>query len=47
MKIVIFPEKNGETPQLVVDFLMETDTFRNKIMKIVQDFDEKKLQQQR
>ena len=29
------------TPKLVVDVLTETDTFRNKIMEIVDDFDEK------
>ena len=46
MTIVTFPLKNGETPKLVVDFLLEGDTFRNKIMEIVKDFVEKKLQQQ-
>ena len=29
------------TPKRVVDFLQERDTFRNKIMEIVMDFDEK------
>ena len=33
--------------KLVVDFLRERDTFRNKIMETVEDFDEKKSQQQR
>ena len=28
-------------PKLVVDFPLERDTFRNKIMEIVEDFDEK------
>ena len=37
-----FPsEKNGDLPKRVVDFLRERDTFRNKIMEIVEDFDEK------
>ena len=38
---------NDYHPKRVVDFLLERDTFRNKIMEIVEDFDEKKLQQQR
>ena len=46
MKIVTFLLKNGETPKRVVDFPLERDTFRNKIMEFVEDFDEK-LQQQR
>ena len=46
MKIVTFLRKNDYTPKRVVDFHMERDTFRNKIMEIVEDFDEK-LQQQR
>ena len=41
MKIVTFPKKNGYTPKRVVDFPLERDTFRNKIMEIVEDFDEK------
>ena len=41
MKIVTFLRKNGETAKLVVDFPMERDTFRNEIMEIVEDFDEK------
>ena len=41
MKIVTFLLKNGETPKRVVDFPLEKDTFRNKIMGIVKDFDEK------
>ena len=34
-------EKNGETAKRVVDFPLERDTFRNKIMEFVEDFDEK------
>ena len=41
MKIVTFLRKNGDLPKRVVDFLRERDTFRNIIMKIVEDFDEK------
>ena len=41
MKIVTFLRKNGETAKRVVDFPRERDTFRNKIMEIVEDFDEK------
>ena len=41
MKIVTFLLKNGETPKRVVDFPLERDTFRNKIMEFVEDFDEK------
>ena len=44
LKIVTFLRKNGETPKRVVDFPRERDTFRNKNMEIVEDFDEKKLQ---
>ena len=40
MKIVTFLGKNGDLPKRVVDFLLERDTFRNKIMEIVEDFDE-------
>ena len=47
MKIVTFIRKNRETAKRVVDFPLERDTFRNKIMEIVEDFDEKKSQQQR
>ena len=47
MKIVTFLRINGQTPKRVVDFLLERDTFLNEIMEIVDDFDEKKLQQQR
>ena len=47
MKIVTFPRKTDYHPKRVVDFPRERDTFRNKIMEIVEDFDEKKLQQQR
>ena len=41
MTIVTFPLKNRETPKRVVDIPLERDTFRNKIMEIVEDFDEK------
>ena len=47
MKIVTFLRKNDYSPKRVVDFPWERDTFRNKIMEIVEDFHEKKLQQQR
>ena len=40
MKIVTFLWKNDYTPKRVVDFPLERDTFRNKIMEIVEDFDE-------
>ena len=46
-EIVTFLGENGDHPKRVVDFPRERDTFRNKIMEIVEDFDEKKLQQQR
>ena len=36
MKIVTFLWKNGYSPKRVVDFPLERDTFRNKIMEIVQ-----------
>ena len=38
MKIDTFLLKNGETPKRVVDFPLERDTFRNKIMEIVEEF---------
>ena len=41
MKIVTFLRKNDYRPKRVVDFPVERDTFRNKIMEIVEDFDEK------
>ena len=41
MKIVTFLRKNDYSPKRVVDFPRERDTFRNKIMEIVEDFDEK------
>ena len=41
MKIVTFLWKNGDNPKRVVDFPLERDTFRNKIIEIVEDFDEK------
>ena len=40
MKNVTFLRKNGETPKRVVHFAMERNTFRNKIMEIVEDVDE-------
>ena len=39
MKIATFLRKNGETPKLVVDFPRSRDTFRNKTMEIVKDFE--------
>ena len=47
MEIVTFPLKKRDLPKRDVDFPWERDTFRNKIMDIVKDFDEKKLLQQR
>ena len=41
MKIVTFLLKNGDHPKRVDDFPLERDTFRNEIMEIVEDFDEK------
>ena len=41
MKIVTFLRKNGGLPKRVVDFPLERDTSRNKIMEIVEDFNEK------
>ena len=41
MQIVTFLLKNDYLPKRVVDFHLERDTFRNKIMEIVEDFDEK------
>ena len=41
MKIVTFLRTNDYPPKRVVDFPRERDTFRNKIMEIVEDFDEK------
>ena len=41
MKIVTFLRQNDYPPKWVVDFHRERDTFRNKIMEIVEDFDEK------
>ena len=34
-------EKPCDHPKCFVDFLLEKDTFRNKFMEIVEDFDEK------
>ena len=34
----LFFRKKGDLPKLVVDFLLERVTFRNKIMEIVEDF---------
>ena len=44
-KIATLLRKNGETPKWFVNFLLEKHTFRTKIMKIVEDIIEKKLQQ--
>ena len=41
MKSVTCLRKNDYHPKRVVDFPLERDTFRNKIMEIVEDFDEK------
>ena len=41
MKNVTFLRKNDYPPKRVVDFPRERDTFRNKIMEIIEDFDEK------
>ena len=41
MKIVTFLRKNDYLPKRVVHFPRERETFRNKIMEIVEDFDEK------
>ena len=41
MKNVTFLLKNGYPPKRVVDIPLERETFRNKIMEIVEDFDEK------
>ena len=41
MKIVTFLRKNDYPTKRVVDFPLEKDTFRNKIMEIVEDIDEK------
>ena len=41
MKIATFLRKNDYPPKRVVDFPRERDTFRNKIMEIVEDFDER------
>ena len=38
LNIATFLLKNGDSPKLVVDFLLERDTFRNKIMEIAEDF---------
>ena len=38
MNIVTFLRKNDETPQLVVGFLWERDTFQSKIMEVVRGF---------
>ena len=42
MKTATFPRENGHSlPKRVVDFPWERDTFRKKIMEIVENFDEK------
>ena len=38
MKFVTFLRKNDYSPKRDVDFPLERDTFRNKIMEIVEDF---------
>ena len=38
IEIVTFLRKNGDLPKQVVDFPRERDTFRNKIMEIIEDF---------
>ena len=43
MKIVTFLRKNGETAKRVVAFPLERDTYRKKIMEIVEDYEEKKV----
>ena len=40
MNIATFLRKNGETTKRVVHFPRERETFRNKIMEIVEDFEE-------
>ena len=42
MKIVTFLWEKRHPAKRVVDFPLERDTFRNKIMEIVDDFDKKK-----
>ena len=41
MKIDTFLRKHGDHPKQVVDFPLKRDTFRNKVMEMVEDFDEK------
>ena len=41
MKIDTFLRKNGYYAKRIVDFPLGIDTFRNKIIEIVKDFDEK------
>ena len=41
MKIATFLRKTVTPPKRVVDFHRERDTFRNKIMELGEDFDEK------
>ena len=41
MKIVTFLRKNGDPAKRVVYFPLERDTFRNKIMEIVEDLTKK------
>ena len=47
MKIVTFLLKNGEARKTGCRFSSERDTYRNKIMEIVEDFDEKSYKKQR
>ena len=42
MKLATFHRKKRDTEKRVVDFPLERDTFRNKIMEIVEDFYEKR-----
>ena len=44
-KHVTFLRKKRDPAKRVVEFPLERDTFRNKIMELVEDFDEKLLQQ--
>ena len=43
MKIDTFLLKNADPAKRVVDFHLERDTFRNKLMDIAEDFYEKKV----
>ena len=41
MQLATFLQENGDLAKRVVDFLRERLKFRNKIMEIVEDYDEK------